>query len=153
MMWTLKLTIALVISAVLTASHYQAWKSGKSSVQQQWDAAITLQAQATVKLVLDAQAKEKILTTKVNLVGTNYEKAKLVNAALVTGLTSSLRDLKAELDKRDAADTQSPSSNHGPTPERLVCRSALENLQALAGIADEHREQIIALQAYINSVK
>ncbi len=155
-MWTLlspRLWIALAIAAVLTLSHYQAWKSGRSNVQQQWDAATTAQARETVKLVLAAREKEKQLTTKVNTVAQNYENAKKINTALAASLGDRVRDFTDELSKRDAADTATATVDHGVTPERIVLGDCARNLQALAGISDQHKEQILALQAYINSIK
>lgn len=155
-MWLLlspRILVAIVLSAGLAFSHFQAYKSGKKAVQQDWDAQTIAQAQATVKLVQDAREKEKVLTTKVNTVAQNYENAKKTNNALVVGLTSSLLDLQNELNKRDAADSSTPTVNHGTSPERVILRDCAVNLQTLAGIAQLHKEQIIALQAYINSVK
>lgn len=148
-----RLLIAALTVTLVVASYAFTYMAGEVAKQREWDAANTTQELETAKLVLAAKEKEKALTAKVNNVAVNYEKAKQVNTALVSGLTGSVRELQAELDKRDAASAATPTVNHGPTPERLVCRSALENLGSLAQIADEHREQIIALQAYITSVQ
>ena len=155
-MWTLlspKVWIAIALSAGLAFSHLQAYKSGKNTVQRDWDAQTIVQAQATVKLVQDARAKEKVLTTKVNTVAQNYENAKKTNAALVVGLTGSLRDFQAELDKRDTQLTATTTINHGASVEYKLLGACAASLVELAEHTQGYSEQVIALQAYINSVK
>ena len=155
-MWTLlspKVLIAIALSAGLAFSHFQAYKSGKNTVQKDWDAQTIVQAQETVKLVQDARAKEKVLTTKVNTVAQNYENAKKTNAALVVGLTGSLRDFQAELDKRDSQLSATPTINYGASVEYKLLGACATSLVELAEHTQGYSEQVIALQAYINSVK
>lgn len=155
-MWTLlshKVWIAIVLSAGLAFSHFQAYKSGKATVQKDWDTATTLQAQETVRLVLAAREKEKQLTTKVNNVAQNYETAKKINTALATSLGDRVREFTDELSKRDIADTSTPTINHGSSTERIVLGDCARNLYALGNVSEEHRQQIIALQAYIKSLQ
>ena len=156
MMWTLlspRLWIALVLSAGLIGSHYQAYRSGKQTIQREWTAFNTQQELETQRLALAAAEKERQLNRKVNTVAQNYENAKKINSTLATSLGDRVREFTAELDKRDAADTATATVDHGATPERIVLRDCANNLQALAGISQQHKEQIVALQAYITSVQ
>ena len=152
-MWPIRLLIALIAAGVLASSHYTAYKSGKASTQRDWDRQTLEQAEATVKLVVDARAKEKVLTTKVTKVAQDYENAKKINGALADKLTGSLRELTSELDKRDAQLAATPTLNHGRTAESEILRSCAGALQELGGIADQHKEQVIALQAYIVAIQ
>lgn len=54
-----RMWLATALFAVLIGTHVWAYNKGQDNVQQKWNAAITLQAQETQKLVEDARAKEQ----------------------------------------------------------------------------------------------
>lgn len=155
-MWTLlspRFIVGIIVAGILATSHFTAYRSGKASVRSEWDAAALAQANATLKLVQEAREKEKLLADQVTKGAKRYEDAKKTTAVVTGVVAERVRHFQGELDKRDAQDAQSPTSDHGRTPERLVLGYCAASFYQVGGLAEEYRQQIIALQDYIKSIQ
>lgn len=67
-MWTLlspRVWLAVAVAIALSASLWKAYVMGKQTVQNDWNLAITTQAQETLKLSEEYRLKEQALQTKV----------------------------------------------------------------------------------------
>jgi len=107
MTWLLnyRLWASIALSIALCGTHWKAYVAGKTTIQQAWDHAITLQALETVSAVAAARAKEQVLNANLNTLRTKYAQSQTDHLAADRLAAGRLRDLQAVADSSAGADS------------------------------------------------
>ena len=135
--------VAAALVAALTGTHIQAWRIGSASTQAKWDAAIAKQTEETLKLVQDAQDRERELQEAA-------EKIRRAKNVQINQLATDLADALDRLRNRPSRGSEGsvpPDAGigRGCYPSQLFTEDA-GNLIKLAGEADKLRLSLAACQ-------
>ena len=140
MNWRVWVAAALV--AVLLGTHIKAWRAGSASTQALWDAAIAKQTEATLKLVQDAQEKERSLQAAA-------ETLRRAKNAEIHDLATKLADAVDRLRNRPSRNDNLPAdtgTRHGCYPSSIFREDAAVALN-IAADADKLRASLAYCQA------
>jgi len=159
-MWTLllklmtpKALIAAGIVAALSVTHTWTYRSGSASVQQKWDAAITMQAQATLKASEDARIEEQATADKLRKANDDLQLEKRRRAADALRAADGLRDFRATLYDITPGDPATASGNHGAgSVERELLGECAVVVTGLGEEADRLALKVLGLQDYVHAI-
>lgn len=159
MFWLLnpRVWIAATLLAVLAATHFTAYRSGKAAVRAAWDRDIAQRTAKTLELEQAARKKEQALVAQRQQAEKRYveEKRKAATAALAAqsaldGLRSTLAERDRELATADSATTARVDG--GARLERELLGSCATALTELGAEADRLEARIVGLQSYVRQV-
>jgi DNA repair exonuclease SbcCD ATPase subunit len=140
---------AAALVAVLIGTHIRAWQAGSAYTQARWDAAIAEQTKATLKLVQDAQEKERSLQEAA-------EKLRKAKNAEINDLATKLADALDSLRNRPSRnETSVPTDTtvgRGCYPSELYREDAAAFIK-LAGEADQLRASLTYCQAQYSKAR
>ena len=139
---------AAALVAVLSVSHLRAWRHGSASTQARWDAATAAQTVATLKLVQDAQEKERSLQEAA-------EKLRRAKNAEINRLATDLADALDRLRNRPSRNDNLPpdtGTRHGCYPSELFREDAAAFVQ-LAAEGDKLRASLAYCQAQYSKAR
>lgn len=137
-----KWLIAAALVVVLFATHIKAYQAGSAYTQAQWDAAIAQQMAATLKLVQDAQDRERSLQA-------SAEKLRKAKNDEIHDLATKLADAVDSLRSRPNRPSESSvpatprAGDAGCYPSQLY----LEDAKVALGIAAD-AEELLAYAKY-----
>ena len=133
-----RLWLAVAVAAMLAASHFGAYRSGKGNVRAEWDRDIAQRTAQALAASEAARKRESELQTKVGRVDRAYQDQKRATANLAVAASDGLRNLEAILAAPAVAssDAVASSRDHGTGGlERELLGACANSILAMAGEA------------------
>lgn len=141
----IRLAITLVVLAVLAATHWKAFTSGKAQVQKDVVAAQHKAEQ------LQIQHQQQLIADKHTL-ETQYAKNKTKQDVVVRNTRTELDRLRDQLRAYNPVEVTPTCPRANADPRDQIIRECAEAAQSLAATADDAGLKLIALQSYVTSV-
>jgi hypothetical protein len=143
------LLLAIGLAGGVWKIRHDAYKAGAEAVKQEYAAAATKAALASLK-------NQERLQDAVNQVGERHEKTKRANAVSAAAASDELGGLRNELAARDASATEAPAAacrTDAGRAERELLGLCATTLIELAKEADRLEGKLGALQDYVRQIK
>lgn len=148
--------IAAVVLAILSFTHFTAYRAGKGAVKREWERAVAEQREEVIKAQEQARKAEQALVVAKNEAEKRYVEQKRKAAADAAGSELLLRRLRDELAARDSAAAQAaaatPGIDGGAGLERNLFGACAQALVRMAQEADRLEATVVGLQGYVKNV-
>jgi Tfp pilus assembly protein PilE len=141
----IRLAIALIVAAILAATHWKAYTSGKAQVQKD---VVAAQQKAEKEQV---QQQQQLLAEKHTL-EKQYVKNKTKQDVVVRATRTELDRLRDKLRSYSPVEVTATCPRIDADPRDTIIRECSEAAQSLARVADENGLKLMALQSYVTQV-
>lgn len=156
-MWALlspRLLIALAIAAALATSHFTAYRSGKATIRAEWQADVAARTAQALEASERARVKEQELSRQVETERGKYAQQLKNTRTVAAAAGVGMRDLQQALAGPAAAASASATARADDASRaRIVVGACAREVQGMAALLDEREQQLIALQAYIRTIR
>lgn len=144
----LRLTLALVVAVLLTATHWKAYMAGQGAVHAKYQGQVA-------KAVEGARSAEQALLVAKQRTEEAHEQDKRKAAVAAAAARTELDRLRLALARRGEPTPGAPAcacADDTRAPERELLGACATDLQGLAAEADRLAGKVTGLQAYVSDV-
>lgn len=156
-MWALlspRLLIALAIAAALATSHFTGYRSGKATIRAEWQADVAARTAQALEASERARVKEQELSRQVETERGKYAQQLKNTRTVAAAAGVGMRDLQQALAGPVAAASASATARADDASRaRIVVSACAREVQGMAALLDEREQQLVALQAYVRTIK